>query len=540
MDLGAVGGASNLQLPSNGDLTFGINDSGQVVFFGRTTPSNPSSDVHLKLRLPVTMFNLSAGIHDLHPLMDPPLPSGFVHSVGTDINNDGKIVGLAGEEISNVGDHAEAWLFKVDQTFLQGSAPHIPNESIHPSSIVVASETESTGCFSVAHGITNSSPPAIAGTVMRSKCGDDCDRLNPLVGFTYELGGSYVARQVSSGSRDSFTLSVNDASPRLAVGRDELTINPMGLCEEGVGQSNCDNFDNDNDGLQWSGTSTTPTVLMELGAGSGDQGITSARDVHADGSAVGLSQIPFGQQCRPQAVYWDANNGVTSLNSVYTSPDNAARAEAIREIGTSDDLRVVGGDTDSQRGILWLRLSDDWCAYDLNDITWKPSGTDQNDGYFVILAHDVNVHGHIVGYGSAPSGVEHAYLLTCAADYNGDFLIDGSDMGILLALWNCSGCSEDLDGDGAVGPADLGLLLASWWDEDEGSPCDVALPTSCSSGFARAGSEEELEGGGMTLEEAILSLGFDDADALATWSLTASPSELNGVGITLAMLIGGW
>lgn len=51
-------------------------------------------------------------------------------------------------------------------------------------------------------------------------------------------------------------------------------------------------------------------------------------------------------------------------------------------------------------------------------------------------------------------------------DLNGDGVINGTDLAILLGAWGpCpSGapCAEDLDGDGVVGPMDLALLLGSW------------------------------------------------------------------------------
>ena len=49
----------------------------------------------------------------------------------------------------------------------------------------------------------------------------------------------------------------------------------------------------------------------------------------------------------------------------------------------------------------------------------------------------------------------------CPADLNGDGLVNGGDMGLLLSQWGAGG-SADLDGDGQVGGADMGLLLASW------------------------------------------------------------------------------
>ena len=48
-------------------------------------------------------------------------------------------------------------------------------------------------------------------------------------------------------------------------------------------------------------------------------------------------------------------------------------------------------------------------------------------------------------------------------DLNGDGIVNGADMGLLLASWGaCSGCDADLNGDGLVDGGDLGLLLSNW------------------------------------------------------------------------------
>jgi hypothetical protein len=51
------------------------------------------------------------------------------------------------------------------------------------------------------------------------------------------------------------------------------------------------------------------------------------------------------------------------------------------------------------------------------------------------------------------------------ADLNCDGVVNGADLGVLLAGWGeCAGalCPADLNGDGVVNGADLGILLASW------------------------------------------------------------------------------
>lgn len=48
-------------------------------------------------------------------------------------------------------------------------------------------------------------------------------------------------------------------------------------------------------------------------------------------------------------------------------------------------------------------------------------------------------------------------------DFNGDGLVNGADVGLLLVAWGiCPGCPEDLDGNGIVNGGDIGLLLVNW------------------------------------------------------------------------------
>jgi hypothetical protein len=49
------------------------------------------------------------------------------------------------------------------------------------------------------------------------------------------------------------------------------------------------------------------------------------------------------------------------------------------------------------------------------------------------------------------------------ADLNGDGVVNGADLGLLLSAWGSGGLG-DLDGSGTVDGSDLGLLLAAWGD----------------------------------------------------------------------------
>lgn len=47
-------------------------------------------------------------------------------------------------------------------------------------------------------------------------------------------------------------------------------------------------------------------------------------------------------------------------------------------------------------------------------------------------------------------------------DLDGNGIVDGADLAILLSAWGDAGGPADLDGDGVVGGSDLGLLLGAW------------------------------------------------------------------------------
>ena len=60
--------------------------------------------------------------------------------------------------------------------------------------------------------------------------------------------------------------------------------------------------------------------------------------------------------------------------------------------------------------------------------------------------------------------VEFAPEASCPGDLDGNGVVDGGDLGLLLGSWGpCpSPCPADLDGNGAVDGGDLGLMLGAW------------------------------------------------------------------------------
>ncbi len=57
-------------------------------------------------------------------------------------------------------------------------------------------------------------------------------------------------------------------------------------------------------------------------------------------------------------------------------------------------------------------------------------------------------------------------LPSCPADLDGNGVIGGADLAIVLGAWGpgCGGCASDLNADGTVDAADLAILLGAWGD----------------------------------------------------------------------------
>ena len=100
--------------------------------------------------------------------------------------------------------------------------------------------------------------------------------------------------------------------------------------------------------------------------------------------------------------------------------------------------------------------------------------------YIIEWSADCNADG-IVDYGQItagqlpdtntngiPDGCECATFPSlpgcCVGNVNGDSLVDGADLGILLGSWGvCApSCAADFNRDGAVNGSDLGVLLNAW------------------------------------------------------------------------------
>ena len=84
--------------------------------------------------------------------------------------------------------------------------------------------------------------------------------------------------------------------------------------------------------------------------------------------------------------------------------------------------------------------------------------------------------GELQGCGFVNSGVHAPRLVVnyeiplpdCPGDLNGDRVVDGTDISMILGYWGHSDSAYDVDGDGLVDGVDLSIVLGEWGDCPEG------------------------------------------------------------------------
>jgi hypothetical protein len=95
----------------------------------------------------------------------------------------------------------------------------------------------------------------------------------------------------------------------------------------------------------------------------------------------------------------------------------------------------------------------------------KDAGTLQ-PGTYTLRAEADSGGGAQFGFCSSNGPADFDFTFTIATepgDLNGDGVVDGADLGLLLSTWGrCRGCAGDLNEDGQVNAADLGILLSLW------------------------------------------------------------------------------
>ncbi|MFG0274139.1 MAG: hypothetical protein ACF8QF_03690 [Phycisphaerales bacterium] len=133
---------------------------------------------------------------------------------------------------------------------------------------------------------------------------------------------------------------------------------------------------------------------------------------------------------------------------------------------TNDQLPVSGSDGAYNRTTSDGALIDSLTLTPIADFTADPGPTSDLISWAVALGdyyYTCRVTGHI---GMTGAIRVEAATQSSPQDLNGDGLVDGADLGILLGAWGMcpdgQPCPADFNADGFVDGADLGVLLGAW------------------------------------------------------------------------------
>lgn len=229
--------------------------------------------------------------------------------------------------------------------------------------------------------------------------------------------------------------------------------------------------------VRWDGGSTVATELGNLGTLASGSTTSEAYDINDSGTAVGFAQKYVGGSSRGfRAVRWDAGSTVATelgILGTFGGGLSTSYAYAINEGGIAVGYvkkYTATGTLVGDRAVYW---GPDGEAVDLNTLL---SPTDAAN-WTLNLARDISDTGWITGLGLFdPDGAgplasyNRMFLMqiatsscaACAADFNQDGGIDGSDIGAFFAEWEQGAACADANQDGGIDGSDVGAFFVVW------------------------------------------------------------------------------
>ncbi|MFM8697580.1 MAG: plastocyanin/azurin family copper-binding protein [Phycisphaerales bacterium] len=138
-----------------------------------------------------------------------------------------------------------------------------------------------------------------------------------------------------------------------------------------------------------------------------------------------------------------------SVSNFAFTPANvtAAPGDTIRWVRVAGNHTATSGASCSPNGTFDLPVNSVFTS-----ATWVvPASAAGTTVRYYCAPHCTTMQGTIVVTQPPPS-----------PDLNGDGVVNGNDLGQLLAAWGATGGPADLNQDGAVNGDDLGILLGAW------------------------------------------------------------------------------
>ena len=201
---------------------------------------------------------------------------------------------------------------------------------------------------------------------------------------------------------------------------------------------------------------------------------------------------------QPEESLWYSAVSINAAGAIlggatYQQPKSTAtfgrpvvwEGDAMTILPLLDGFASCGGSDIDDNGVVVGRCQNPGMSNQARGVIWFDNsplllGTliDSEPAVVIQLGRRINDNGQILASGKDKDGFTVGLLLTPEfgqlGDLNCDGVVNGLDLGILLANWSippsalgCRGlpsslCAADLNGDGLVNGLDLGILLASW------------------------------------------------------------------------------
>jgi len=191
-----------------------------------------------------------------------------------------------------------------------------------------------------------------------------------------------------------------------------------------------------------------------------DDGSGGGPALYAGGSFTTAGGVAANRIAKWNGSSWSALGSGMNNNSV--------RALATFDDGSGGGPALYAGGVFTTAGGVTATFIAKW-----NGSSWSALGSGMNNTVQALATFDDGSGGGPALYAGGEfttAGGVVANLIAkwgCEAgglfgDLNNDGIVDGADLGQLLAAWGTDDSAADLDGDGTVDGADLGLLLAAW------------------------------------------------------------------------------
>ncbi|MFG0306774.1 MAG: GC-type dockerin domain-anchored protein [Phycisphaerales bacterium JB040] len=265
-----------------------------------------------------------------------------------------------------------------------------------------------------------------------------------VVGLSWDGCDAHAIKWTQSGGMVGLEHLVNGSNRASVVNHDGTVI--AGFCQGNFSRSPA----------VWDGVTGDGMLL--------DPNAYSVGEVHGMSDDGTVLLVEYGDAANPtkdgylDAHTWTASGGFELIGTGSISGGwSGIPMDIAEETGT-----IVGFDILLGNRRAWIRHADQGGIVELVSFV-ESHGGDVPDGQPLQVCQAITNDGtRIIGHG----GTANAWMITleypCAADVNGDGVLDNGDIGAFVALFLASDLAADFNADGILDNGDIGAFVASF------------------------------------------------------------------------------